>query len=292
MSVLRPVEERYAIDKKHWVGSGFYVSNYFPEGRNLLERFSPFALMDYNEPKDFPPAKSPRGIGAHPHRGIETVTFAFEGAVEHHDNAGNHGIIYSGGVQWMTAGGGIMHKEYHEKDFAVKGGILHMMQLWVNLPKKDKYAEPRYQDIAKSKMGKFERPSGQGEIAVVAGEYEGVKGPAKTFSPMNIYIGDIKPQGRIILREPGDYNTGILVVSGEAKINGSACAHRDFILFENKAGEILIEAANEGVRFIFLSGEPLNEPVVAGGPFVMNTREELSQAFTDYREGNFGTEDF
>lgn len=292
MSELRPIEECYTIDKKHWVGSGFYVSNYFPEGRNLLERFSPFALMDYNEPKEFPPAKSSRGIGAHPHRGIETVTFAFEGAVEHHDNAGNHGIIYTGDVQWMTAGGGIMHKEYHEKEFAEKGGILHMMQLWVNLPKRDKYAEPRYQDIPNDKMGKIELPGGQGEINVVAGEYEGVKGPAKTFSPMNIYIGDIKPQGRITLREPGNYNTGILVISGEAKINDSSCAHRDFILFENQEGDILIEAANEGVRFILLSGEPLNEPVAAGGPFVMNTREELSEAFKDYREGNFGTEDF
>lgn len=292
MSMLRPIEEKFAIERTHWVGNGFHVRNYFPGGKNLLDRFSPFALMDYNAPKEFSPSTSSRGIGPHPHRGIETVTFAFEGAVEHHDNAGNHGIIYPGDVQWMTAGGAIMHKEYHEKAFLNQGGIFHMIQLWVTLPKKDKWVPGRYQDLPNSKLGKAQLPDDGGEVTVVAGEFKGVKGPALTYSPMNIYLMDVRAGSSVTFEEPGDYNLGILLTEGEAHINGTACAHKDFILFENQAGEIQLKAGAAGTKFIVLSGEPLNEPAVAGGPFVMNTREELDQAFQDYREGKFGTENF
>lgn len=292
MTDLRPIEDKYSIEKEHWVGSAFRVRNYFPDGKNLLQRFSPFALMDYNAPREFPPSKSPKGIGPHPHRGIETVTFAFQGAVEHHDNAGNHGIIYPGDVQWMTAGAGIMHKEYHELEFQKTGGIFHVIQLWINLPKKDKFTAPRYQELSKEKMGKFKLSAGNGEVTIVAGEFEGVKGPALTFSPINIYLVDLKPGASITLKEPGNYNTGILVISGVMDINNTECKENDFILFENKEGLIPINSVSTDTKLIVLSGEPLNEPAVAAGPFVMNTKEELRQAALDYREGRFGTDQF
>lgn len=292
MSNLRPIEDKYVIEKEHWVGSAFRVRNYFPEGKNLLNRFSPFALMDYNAPLEFPPSGTPKGIGPHPHRGLETVTFAFSGAVEHHDNAGSHGIIYPGDVQWMTAGSGIMHKEYFEEDFQKSGGLFHMIQLWISLPKKDKFTDPRYQDIKEEDMGKITLPGNNGNISIVAGEFDGIEGPAMTFSPMNIYIVDLKAGASLELNEPGNYNTGILHMLGSMEINGIVSNENNFTLFENKDGTIKIDQVSSDSKFIVLSGEPLDEPTVAAGPFVMNTAEELKQAAKDYREGNFGTEDF
>lgn len=292
MSNYRPIEVKYSVEREHWVGNGFRVRNYFPEGMDLLQRFTPFALMDYNAPKEFTPSNSPRGIGAHPHRGIETVTFAFQGAVEHHDNAGNHGIIYPGDVQWMTAGGGIMHKEYHEKEFLTNGGVFQMIQLWVGLPKKDKFTDPRYQEITNDMMGKVSLPEESGNITIVAGQFEGTKGPALTFSPMNIYIVDLKAERTLNINEPGSYNTGILLITGNVRINETECMENDFILFENKEGIISVISGSSDAKFILLSGEPLNEPQIAGGPFVMNTKEELRQASLDYREGRFGTDKF
>lgn len=291
MTSLRPIEEKYAIEKEHWVGTAFRVRNYFPEGRNLLDRFSPFALMDYNAPKEFPPSKSPKGIGPHPHRGIETVTIAFQGNVEHHDNAGNHGIIYPGDVQWMTAGKGIMHKEYHEKDYRLKGGIFQMVQLWISLPKKDKYTEPRYQDIRNKDMGKVTLENDMGEIIVISGQVMGTKGPGMTFSPINLYVVDLNSEGKIVLDEPGHYNTGILVLNGDLIINDVYCTDNDFILFENKEGSIEISSKSDA-KLLVLSGQPLNEPAYAAGPFVMNSKEELRQAADDYRNGLFGTDKF
>lgn len=292
MENLRPIEEIYSVDKEHWVGSGFRVRNYFPEGRNLLNRFTPFALMDYSVPLEFKPSKTPRGISAHPHRGIETVTFALQGAVEHHDNAGNHGIIYTGDVQWMTAGKAIMHKEYHEEEFQKQGGIMEMVQLWISLPAKDRLTEPRYQDITNDHMGLYETPDGKGSITIVAGEFQGVKGPAMTFSPMNVYLVDLEPEGSIILDEAGDYNTGMLILSGQVDVNNDYAKARDFILFENKDGSIKVKSKSNHSKILVLSGQPLNEAQVAAGPFVMNTKEELRQASQDYRDGLFGSDKF
>jgi redox-sensitive bicupin YhaK (pirin superfamily) len=292
MTSLRPIEVIYNIEKEHWVGTGFRVRNYFPEGRNLLERFSPFALLDYNAPFDFPPSGTPRGIGPHPHRGLETVTLVFEGAVEHHDNEGNHGIIYQGDVQWMTAGKGIMHKEYHEKNFYLNGGVFHLVQLWTSLPKKYKYTKPRYQEILESDIGQMDLPDDAGNIRVVSGSFRNISGPAKTFSPINLYIISLNSGGKITLNEPGAYNTGILMISGNAIINSKNCNHKDFILFENTDGSIEIHSEKESSKLLVLSGQPLNEPAVAAGPFVMNTKEDLRQAAQDYREGKFGTEKF
>lgn len=292
MTSFRPIEEIYSIEKEHWVGTGFRVRNYFPGGRNLLHRFSPFALLDYNAPFEFPASGTPRGIGAHPHRGLETVTLVFEGSVEHHDNEGNHGVIYPGDVQWMTAGKGIMHKEYHEKNFQLNGGVFHLVQLWTSLPKKYKYTDPRYQEILGDDMGQMDLPNGAGNVRVVSGSFMDTKGPAKTFSPINMYVVSLNKDGKVTLDEPGNYNTGILMVSGSAEINGRNCDHKDFILFGNSDGSIEIQAEMEGAKLLVLSGEPLNEPTVAAGPFVMNTNEELRQAAQDYRDGKFGTDKF
>lgn len=288
----REIEMSMRVDRTHWVGDGFYVRNYFPSGKNLLERFSPFILMDYNAPTEFAPSETPKGIGPHPHRGFETVTFALEGAVEHHDNEGNHGIIYPGDVQWMTAGSGIMHKEYHEKEFSKTGGIFHLIQLWVNLPKKDKMTQPAYQAIENKDMGKLLLENEQGSITVVAGEFDGVKGPARSHTPMNIYFADLNKNGKITLNEPKNYNFGILILNGTININGEEHNDKDFILFKNEEGQVNIESISENSKIFVLSAEPINEPVAAGGPFVMNTKEELRQANEDFYNGKFGTHEF
>ncbi len=288
----REIEMSMRVDRTHWVGDGFYVRNYFPSGKNLLERFSPFILMDYNAPTEFAPSETPKGIGPHPHRGFETVTFALEGAVEHHDNEGNHGIIYQGDVQWMTAGAGIMHKEYHEKEFSKTGGIFHLIQLWVNLPKKDKMTQPAYQAIENKDMGKLLLENEKGSITVVAGEFDGVKGPAKSYTPMNIYFADLNKNGKITLNEPKNYNFGMLILNGTININGEEHNDKDFILFKNEEGQVNIEAISEKSKIFVLSAEPINESVAAGGPFVMNTKEELRQANEDFYNGKFGTHEF
>lgn len=293
MSKFRPIENVLQGPNPHWVGSAFRVSNYFPSGSNLLERFTPFILMDYNAPYSFEPSSTPRGVGAHPHRGFETVTIAYEGYVEHHDNTGEHGIIGPGDVQWMTASSGILHKEYLENNFNSSGGILHMIQLWVNLPKKNKLDPPKYQALLKENMGSFIIPDDGGSVSVIAGEFNGVKGPASTFSPINMYTIRLKNAGKLNLDEPSNFNTGILILNGNVKVNENTdCNEGDFILFENKEGNITIEAISENAMAIVLSGEPIDEPIATGGPFVMNTSEEIQLAYRDFREGKFGSLDF
>lgn len=288
----RPIEATLRNPMKHWVGNGFYVSNYFPMGLNLMERFNPFFLLDYNEPLEFEPSSSQPGIGPHPHRGIETVSFAFEGVIEHKDNQGNQGILYPGDVQWMTAGRGIKHKEYHGKEFSLQGGVFHMVQLWINLPKASKFTEPRYQGIEKEAMGQYRVPMDGGCLRVVAGSYEGISGPAHTFTPMNVFLGDLKPFGSLVLREPAGYNLGILFTKGEGHAANQPVQHKDFLLFAMEEGRVTIKAGEEGLSFLVLSGEPLLEPIAAGGEFVMNTKEELEEAFFDRNNGGFGPSNF
>ncbi len=293
MSEFRPIENIFKGPKLHWVGSAFRVSNYFPSGNRLLERFTPFILMDYNAPFEFKPSSTPRGVGAHPHRGFETVTIAYEGYVEHHDNTGEHGIIGPGDVQWMTASSGILHKEYLEKDFNTKGGVLHMIQLWVNLPKKNKLDPPKYQALLKENMGSYIIPDGGVNVSIIAGEFKGVKGPASTFTPINMYTIYLKSKGKLDIVEPSNFNTGLLILNGNVRINDDVdCSEGDFVLFENKEGNIAIETISENAMVIVLSGEPIDEPIAAGGPFVMNTSEELQKAYSDFREGVFGSLDF
>lgn len=293
MENFRTIEKAFRGPDFHMVGDGFRVTQYFPQGENLLIRFSPFILLDYNPPYYFAPSNFRLGVGAHPHRGFETVTIAYAGKVEHHDNKGNHGIIGPGDVQWMTAGSGVLHKEYHEDEFSKTGGVLHMVQLWVNLPKKDKMTHPKYQSITKNDMGIYKIPNDFGEIKIIAGEVKGVKGPASTFSPINLYNVDLKNFGTVTLSEPSNFNTGILVIGGKVRVNDNKTfEENDFILFDNVDGDIKIESITETSLCLVLSGEPLNEPVVSYGPFVMNTEEEIDKAYNDFESGKFGTFNF
>lgn len=293
MSRRRSIEMSFKGPGTHFVGDGFKVSQYFPLGKNIQQRFSPFLLLDYNKPHYFEPTDVRRGVGAHPHRGFETVTIAYDGAVEHHDNKGNHGIIGAGDVQWMTAGSGVLHKEYHEKEFSKNGGILHMVQLWVNLPKEHKMTTPKYQPITKEQIGVYKLDNDQGQIRVIAGEVKGIKGPASTFTKMNIYNVELRKNGKVILEEPGDYNTGVLILKGQIEINeDSVYKENDFVLFNNEDGKIVLESSTENSLVLVLSGEPINEPIVSYGPFVMNTLEEINEAYQDFEHGKFGTEFF
>jgi len=293
MEDLRTIEKIFRGPEFHMVGDGFRVSQYLPVGINDMKRLSPMILLDYHAPHYYEPSSNIRGVGAHPHRGFETVTIAYEGKVEHHDNKGNHGIIGPGDVQWMTAASGILHKEYHEKEFNNKGGTLHMIQLWVNLPKDKKMTEPKYQTLLKENMGILKLDNNQGEISIISGEVNGVKGPASTFTKINLYNVNLKNHGKTILSEPSNFNTGILVLKGEVKINNDTEAkEKDFILFDNVQGNIVVESVTEESLFIVLSGEPIDEPIASHGPFVMNTTEEIYQAYEDFRNGKFGIEEF
>lgn len=293
MKKFRTIENIFKGPEPHMVGDGFRVSQYIPTGIKSMERLSPFLLLDYNAPYYFKPSETRLGVGAHPHRGFETVTIAYDGKVEHHDNKGNHGIIGPGDVQWMTAASGIMHKEYHETEFSKNGGIFHMVQLWVNLPKDKKMIEPKYQPLLKEEMGVLKLDNDKGEISIIAGEVNGVKGPANTFTNINLYNINLKNYGNTTLSEPKNFNTAILILKGEAKVNeDKICKEGNFIIFENVEGEILLESLTEESLFLVLSGEPINEPVVSHGPFVMNTLGEILDAYEDFRNNKFGTENF
>lgn len=275
------------------VGDGFRVSNYFPGGNDLRQRFSPFVLMDYGAPFEFPPTADAKGVGAHPHRGFETVTIAYQGFVEHHDSAGNHGIIGPGDVQWMTAGSGVLHKEYQEKAFSERGGMMQMIQLWVNLPQAHKMTEPGYQELLAANMGRTELENGGGQVRIIAGEFNGVRGPAKTFTPVNLFDIAFNKGGTAHFTLPSTFNTGFLVLRGEVIVNEERkAAENDFVLFANTDGEMVIEAVTEDALVLVLSGEPINEPMVQHGPFVMNTEREIVQAFSDLRSGKFGNPNF
>ncbi|MDU7954675.1 MAG: pirin family protein [Clostridium perfringens] len=293
MKKFRTIENIFKAPEPHMVGDGFRVSQYIPTGIKSMERLSPFLLLDYNAPYYFKPSETRLGVGAHPHRGFETVTIAYDGKVEHHDNKGNHGIIGPGDVQWMTAASGIMHKEYHETEFSKNGGIFHMVQLWVNLPKDKKMIAPKYQPLLKEEMGVLKLDNDKGEISIIAGKVNGVKGPANTFTNINLYNINLKNYGNTTLSEPKNFNTAILILKGEAKVNeDKICKEGDFIVFDNVEGEILLESLTEESLFLVLSGEPINEPVVSHGPFVMNTLGEILDAYEDFRNNKFGTENF
>jgi len=289
MSKTKTVQQILAPPPPHMVGDGFRVHNFFPSGYDFdHHRMSPFFLLDYGSKIEFSPSERQRGVGPHPHRGFETVTIAYHGRVAHHDSMGNSGVIGEGDVQWMTAGGGILHKEYHEKEYSRKGGPFQMVQLWVNLPAKDKMTTPKYQAIEHGQMGMAYLEDGKGIVEVIAGDYKGIQGPASTFTPMHMYNGRVRSGAKVELSFPENYNTCILVVEGSLKINGSETAPTDhMVLFKNDGAWISIEAPEDAV-FLVLSGEPINEPIASYGPFVMNTREELVQAYEDFQQGKFG----
>lgn len=270
----------------HMVGDGFRVHNFFPNGYKI--KMSPFFLLDYNSKINFSARKEPRGVGVHPHRGFETVTIAYHGAVAHHDSAGNSGIIHPGDVQWMTAASGILHKEYHEENFSLNGGDFQMVQLWVNLPAKDKMSTPKYQDIKQAAMAKHHLSDNAGVVEVIAGEYMELKGSASTFSPLNLFNARLNKGGKATFNFPDSFNTGFVIIEGEILINNAEVAKTDqFVQFANDGSDIQIEALENAVVLV-LSGEPINEPVAQYGPFLMNRPEEIQQAISDYNQGKFG----
>ena len=287
MSNQRSVEAVIAPPPPHMVGDGFRVHNFFPGTKQIGKtRMSPFFMLDYGSKIDFSPKDEPRGVGVHPHAGFETVTIAYHGKVAHHDSAGNSGIIGEGDVQWMTAGSGLLHKEYHEEEFSKKGGPFQMIQLWVNLPAKDKMSKPKYQAITNDQLGKYKLDNG-GVVEVIAGDFKGVKGAASTFTPIEMYNIKIKKGSLISFDLPEKFNTGILVVEGSVKVNEENAPVDNFILFKNEGETISIEAKEDSVLFV-ISGEPINEPIAAYGPFLMNTHKELEEALDDFSKGKFG----
>jgi len=287
-SKYRSIEGVYAPTNTHMVGDGFRVMNFFPNGKGFEERMSPFFLLDFNAEVNFPPSDISRGVGVHPHRGIETITFAYKGSVAHHDSAGNSGVINPGDVQWMTAGGGVLHKEYHEKNFDKKGGAFEMVQLWINLPKKHKMTPAKYQSILHKHKPKIDLPNNGGSVHVVAGEFKGLKGIANSFSPVHMYDFHLNVNGEVDFSLPANFNSCILVIDGSIIMNETtAVPENHYVQLKNEAGEIHIKANQKSILLV-LSGEPLNEPYVSYGPFVMNTEEEIKQAITDYNAGKFG----
>ena len=286
-SALRSVEGIHKSTSFHWVGDGFFVSTYFPSRRLPAERVSPFVLMDYGPGKEFAPtARGKRGVGWHPHRGFETVTLAWEGAVAHRDNTGQAGIIGPGDVQWMTAGRGIFHEEYHEESFTRRGGRMHMMQLWVNLPRDKKMAAPGYQPITKETIPSVPLAGG-GHVRVIAGEYGGARGPAHTFTPITMLDADLPAGGRLAVELPATFNAMAVVAKGRIRTGTHVAGAGELVLFANDAPGVEL-VAEEDTHVILLSGEPLNEPVVAYGPFVMSSMDEIQQAITDVNSGKFG----
>ncbi len=283
----RTVEAVLAPPPPHMVGDGFRVHNFFPGGRIIdKKRMSPFFLLDYNSKIEFPPSPTQRGVGVHPHRGFETVTIAYHGSIAHHDSAGNSGVIGQGDVQWMTAASGLLHKEYHEESFSRAGGTFQMVQLWVNLPAKDKMSPPGYQEITSAMMGRFPLAGG-GSLEVIAGEYKGVKGPASTFTPMHVYNARMIKNEEAEFHFPASYNTGLLVVEGSMEVNGNPVSSDHFVLLKNDGEHFTVKALEDAVVLV-LSGEPIDEPIAQYGPFLMNTWEELEQAIQDVNAGKFG----
>ena len=272
----------------HMVGDGFRVHNFFPSDSLIGEKgMSPFFLMDYNSKWNVPPSEKPRGVSVHPHRGFETVTIAYHGKVAHHDSAGNSGVIGEGDVQWMTAGAGILHKEYHEKEFSKNGGIFQVVQLWVNLPKEFKMTQPKYQPVRKQDLTRVDLDGGS-FVKLIAGNYMDRTGPASSFTPVNLFNAHLKKGTVAWFSFSMVHNTGLLAAEGQIKINDSEIATEDnFVYFQHDGEDISIEALEDAIVLI-MSGEPINEPIASGGPFLMNTEDEISQAFHDYYSGKFG----
>lgn len=282
---MRKIVSVSGSPRAHWVGDGFPVRSMLsPEHAQ-----SPFLLLDYAGPLPFTPTDKRRGVEQHPHRGFETVTIVYQGELEHRDSTGNGGTIGPGDVQWMTAASGILHEEFHSKAFAERGGTLEMVQLWVNLPGKDKAAAPGYQTILNAEIPSVELPGGAGRVRVIAGDYEGRSGKARTFTPINIWDLKLDRDKSTTLRLPEGHTVALAVLGGTVLVNGTEIARAaQLVTFERTGGEITLEANNEATVLV-LSGEPINEPVVAHGPFVMNTVGEIKQAMLDFERGKFGS---
>lgn len=284
---MKHVTGIYTAPRQHWVGDGFPVRSMFSY-QTHGEPLSPFLLLDYAGPHNFPPDGAKRGVGEHPHRGFETVTIVYSGEVEHRDSTGKGGVIGPGDVQWMTAGSGILHEEFHSSAFAQQGGELKMMQLWVNLPAKDKMATPGYQNIIKSQIPVLTLPDNSGELRVIAGRYEEVTGPAQTHSPLNLWDITLRQGSLLTLTQPEGWSTALVVLEGSVTVNGSAQAGEAQLVVLSQEGEKLHLEASSDAKVLMMAGEPLNEPIVGYGPFVMNSKTEIAEAIRDFNSGRFG----
>ncbi len=284
---MKNVTGIYTAPRQHWVGDGFPVRSMFSY-QTHGEPLSPFLLLDYTGPYSFPPDGAKRGVGEHPHRGFETVTIVYSGEVEHRDSTGKGGVIGPGDVQWMTAGSGILHEEFHSSAFAQQGGELKMMQLWVNLPAKDKMATPGYQSITKSQIPVLTLSDKSGELRVIAGRYEEVTGPAQTHSPLNLWDITLRQGSLLTLTQPEGWSTALVVLEGSVTVNGSAQAGEAQLVVLSQEGEKLHLEASSDTKVLMMAGEPLNEPIVGYGPFVMNSKTEIAEAIRDFNSGRFG----
>jgi len=284
---MRQILGIYSAPRPHWVGDGFPVRtmlSHHDQGAHI----SPFVMLDYAGPAKFEPTAKRRGVGQHPHKGFETVTIVYDGEVEHRDSTGAGGVIRPGDVQWMTAASGILHQEYHSPAFARQGGQFEMVQLWVNLPAKDKSAKPSYQSLLDADIPTVVLPNGAGKLRLVAGSFDGAKGPARTFTPINIWDVRLSCGKAVNLDIPEGHTLSVVVLSGTIELGGKEIAREaQTVIFGRDGGGITI-AANADAKVLVLTGEPLDEPVVAYGPFVMNTADEIRQAMQDFQSGKFG----
>lgn len=272
-----------------WVGDAFYTTSFI--GREIARtRMSPFFAVGYNADIDFEAREIPRGVGPHPHKGFETVTIAYKGKIEHKDSRGNHGVIAEGDVQWMTAGSGILHQEYHEQEYSRHGGLFQMVQMWVNLPAKDKETAPQYQDLLLDQMTKVSIGDRDSFVNVIAGNYQGKKGKGTTFSPIDLYNAYLNKGDKANFTFNTTWSTAILVIEGSVIVNNTNELSKDsFAMFENNGDDTFsLEAIDDNTIILIMSGEPLNEPIAHYGPFVMNTQEQLTKAFEDFKSGKFG----
>lgn len=278
----------YGAPRGHWVGDGFPVRSLFTYDRLGAEHLSPFLLLDHAGPHDFKPARRPRGVGAHPHRGFETVTLVYQGELEHRDSSGGGGRIGEGDVQWMTAGAGIVHEEFHSRSYTERGGPLEMVQLWVNLPAAHKSAPAAYQTLRDADIPRVALPGRAGELRVIAGEYRSHEGPAHTYTPIDLWDLRLQAGGEVSLAVPEGHTTLLVVLEGTLLVNGDSVVRDEAVVAFERLGEELRLEANNDARLLLLGGEPLDEPVVGHGPFVMNSEQEIHQAFDDFQQGRFG----
>ncbi|CQD40263.1 pirin family protein [Yersinia mollaretii] len=285
---MKKVQGIYRAPRQHWVGDGFPVRSLFSY-QSHGKQLSPFLLLDYAGPADFTPTAHRRGVGQHPHRGFETVTIVYHGEVEHRDSTGKGGIIGPGDVQWMTAGGGILHEEFHAETFAQRGGAFEMVQLWVNLPAKDKMTAPGYQAIRSENIPQVALPDDAGSLRVIAGDYTEEHGPAHTFSPLNVWDIRLNQGKSAEFSLPVGWNTALIVLRGSVLVNGDAIARdAEMVLLDAAGSNVTIEANNDAL-LLLLSGEPIDEPIIGYGPFVMNTQQQINEAIADFNSGRFGS---
>lgn len=277
----------YTSPRTHWVGDGFPVRTLFSYD-TMGKHISPFLLLDHGGPVEFTPTDTRRGVGQHPHRGFETVTIVYDGEVEHRDSTGAGGKIGPGDVQWMTAAKGILHEEFHSQDFARTGGTMEMVQLWVNLPAKDKMTDPGYQTIVDGDIPVLPLADDAGHLRLIAGEFAGTQGPARTFTPIDVWDLRLNAGKAVTLDLHVGRNTALVILSGTVLVNGEEVARQgQLALFERDGDRITLES-NDDAKVLLLSGEPIDEPIVGHGPFVMNTEQEIHQAFADFQSGKFG----